>query len=245
MELSKLPFLSPNDYNASGSAGDEEDFAYSKDALARSSRSRQNRCLTAASRLFIVLLALWGFLSALVQISHHLKPPIDIYRPSTFPPEYNLCDCGSTIVQARSKDCKYDSMATAWLPKYCRDDELTAEFERSGPGPNGEWPYYADVNGTIPISIEEIGMLGEGERSFWALRDWHVAHCMWYWEKYVRMRDTGAVMERRFDRAKHTRHCRHLALKRDVDHDLLIEVPVVMSSRIDDLGMEGHAHGHD
>ena len=40
------------------------------------------------------------------------------------------------------------------------------------------------------------------------------------------MRDTGKVMEERFDRTKHTQHCRKLALKRNVDPDLLIAVEV-------------------
>ncbi|KAF1952034.1 hypothetical protein CC80DRAFT_392314, partial [Byssothecium circinans] len=161
--------------------------------------------------------------------SHRISSRIDVYRPSTFPADYNLCSCGTTITQARANNCKYDSMAAAWLPAYCRDDALTTEFERSGPGPNGEWPYYADANGTIPLSIEEIGLLGESQIGFWARRDWHVAHCLWYWEKYVRMRDTGAVMERKFDRTKHVRHCRHLALKEGAEPQKLVEVWVAMS----------------
>lgn len=44
--------------------------------------------------------------------------------------------------------------------------------------------------------------------------------------RYVRMRNTGAVMEARFDRAKHTQHCRKLALKKNANPDLLIEVEV-------------------
>lgn len=43
------------------------------------------------------------------------------------------------------------------------------------------------------------------------------------------MRDTGAVMEARFDRVKHTQHCRKLALKRNADPDLLIAVEVSYS----------------
>ena len=75
--------------------------------------------------------------------------------------------------------------------------------------------------------------------------------------RYVRMRDTGKVMEARFDRAKHTQHCRKLALKRGADPDLLIavevslnwcvggekltgELQVAMDSRVEDLGHEEH-----
>jgi hypothetical protein len=48
--------------------------------------------------------------------------------------------------------------------------------------------------------------------------------------RYVRMRDTGKVMEARFDRAKHTQHCRKLALKRGADPELLIKVEVSLKA---------------
>ncbi|KAH6648218.1 hypothetical protein BKA67DRAFT_540026 [Truncatella angustata] len=47
------------------------------------------------------------------------------------------CNYGNSVAEARSMGCVYDSLATAWLPQYCRDIELTAEFERSGHGPTG------------------------------------------------------------------------------------------------------------
>ncbi|OQE26035.1 hypothetical protein PENFLA_c007G08929 [Penicillium flavigenum] len=71
----------------------------------------------------------------------------------------NLCDCGRNVEEALSKHCVYDSLATAWLPPHCRDDELTAEFDQSGPSPDGSWPYYADANGTIPIEKAEVALL--------------------------------------------------------------------------------------
>lgn len=51
------------------------------------------------------------------------------------------CSCGKSVAEALKLGCKYDLLASAWLPEQCRDDELSAEFDRSGPGPNGEWTY--------------------------------------------------------------------------------------------------------
>jgi hypothetical protein len=51
------------------------------------------------------------------------------------------CSCGENVAEAISKGCKYDLLASAWLPAQCRDDELSAEFDRAGPGLNGEWTY--------------------------------------------------------------------------------------------------------
>jgi hypothetical protein len=71
--------------------------------------------------------------------------------------------------------------------------------------------------------------------SFWATHDWHVAHCMFYWLKYTRMRDTGKIMERRFDTIGHVKHCRHLAMKkpRTDGKRVLIEVTVVMNASLE------------
>lgn len=156
-----------------------------------------------------------------------------MYRPDTLSPGLNLCDCGKDTREARAKGCVYDSLAAAWLPHYCRDDELTAEFDRAGPGPDGAWSYFADEQGTIPMNKSQIAALGDTEGAFWCTREWHVAHCLFYWEKYWRMRDTGIVMEKRFDYKEHIHHCRHLALKKQPDHRVLVKVNVLMNSRLD------------
>jgi hypothetical protein len=33
------------------------------------------------------------------------------------------CSCGRNLAEARANGCKYDSVAAAWLPPACRDDE--------------------------------------------------------------------------------------------------------------------------
>ncbi|KAL4742411.1 hypothetical protein BDV11DRAFT_180805 [Aspergillus similis] len=207
---------------------------------------RQGRFFSAASRTVTILLALWGLGSLPIQLSRLIRPLApapDVYRPETLAPDLNLCDCGRTIDEALARKCVYDSLATAWLPPHCRDDALTAEFDRSGPGSDGSWLYYADANGTIPIGKAQIALLGDGQRSFWSLREWHIAHCLFYWEKFVRMRETGVVMERRFDTVNHVRHCRRLIMNPSMFHKQLVEVPVMMSSGIEEVENE-HDHGH-
>ena len=228
METTKVPIHSLEivESRSSPATSFDEERA-SESTLLLPSTKPSHRFLAALPRLVVFTLAIWGFLSLLATVTHHIKPGranIDVYRPDTLPGDYNHCDCGTTIAEARSKGCKYDSMGAAWLPEYCWDEELTTRFEQSGTEPDKSWPYYADANGTRRISIDEIAALGKG--SFYATRYWHVSHCLFYWEKYVRMRETGAVMEARFDRAKHTQHCRKLALKRNADPDLLVEVEV-------------------
>ncbi|OJJ34148.1 hypothetical protein ASPWEDRAFT_173574 [Aspergillus wentii DTO 134E9] len=188
-------------------------------------------------RIFIVLLAIWDCVALVLLLIQHFRPSVltprfpDVYRPSTLPPTLNFCDCGSSISEAISKSCTFDILATSWLPPYCRDEELTAEFERSGPGPNGAWSYFADEAATIPMNKSQIAALADVNGTFWVTQAWHLEHCIFYWMKYVRMRDTGAVMEDRFEGVDHVRHC-GLLFRDEKDNlsTMMIEASVVLQS---------------
>lgn len=62
---------------------------------------------------------------------------VPFFNDHQLSPAHRGCYCGTSSTEAKSMGCKYDSLAAAWLPEHCRDDELTAEFDRSGDGPNG------------------------------------------------------------------------------------------------------------
>lgn len=167
------------------------------------------------------------------QCPHEDVYKIDGYHPETLPPRLSLCDCGSTIGEALLRNCTYDTLSTAWLPPYCRDDELTAEFDMAGPGPEGAWEYFADEEGKVPLDRTQVAALGETGGSFWASRNWHIVHCLFYWQKYHRMRYTNIIMEERFDSLHHVKHCGRLIRNPTPDHLFLIEVPVMMNSSKD------------
>ena len=121
------------------------------------------------------------------------------------------CDCGANIAEALALGCKYDSLAAAWLPEHCRDDDLTAEFERSGTGPNGTWEYWADTKHTQPMSLEEIAALADHPgQKFHMDNEWHVIHCIFYWRKEHRARFNGKIVEPRSDNEGHIEHCGHI-----------------------------------
>lgn len=121
------------------------------------------------------------------------------------------CNCGASIDEALSRGCKYDSASTSWLPPHCRDDELLEEFEHSGPLANGAWPYYADKDGNVSLSLAEVAALAEQDgqnNTVWTIYGWHVAHCIYYWKKESRMRESGkGTMERAFFGSVHIGHC--------------------------------------
>ncbi|KAI0100220.1 hypothetical protein GGR51DRAFT_551573 [Nemania sp. FL0031] len=240
MDSDASPFLSKVDGLDSFSESSEEYPTNEDIENARKLAPRPHKRLCyATARVIVILFAVWGLLVTLLAIacaafpSWHPFRQSDVYRPETLKPGLNACLCGHTVEEALALDCAYDSLATAWLPKECRDDELTDKFDRAGPG--GHWDYYVDENGTTPItSKSEIAALGPQGGSFWASRDWHIAHCTFYWQKYKRMGKTGTIMEARFDTLHHVEHCGALILKGKPDYFFLIEVPVRMNGSFDE-----------
>jgi hypothetical protein len=87
--------------------------------------------------LLIYSLALWGTYNLLrhLAISHDLT----LHGITRISEHTTGCDCGDSVAEATSLGCKFDSLSMAWLPEHCRDDELTAEFNTAGNGPNGTW----------------------------------------------------------------------------------------------------------
>ncbi|KAM3427278.1 hypothetical protein MY4824_009535 [Beauveria thailandica] len=118
------------------------------------------------------------------------------------------CNCGASIKQALELDCKYDSLASAWLPPHCRDDELTAMFDRAGPGVNGSWKYWADEDFTREISLQDVSRLADVPGSlYYTSHRWHVIHCLFYWRKQVRAPRLGITVEPRYSHERHVTHC--------------------------------------
>ena len=153
--------------------------------------SKLQSCSNFISRLAIFGLALYG----LNCLSHETFDRVkDIAMPT-------VCNCGSSISEAKSKNCKFDSLATSWLPPACRDDELTAEFERSGPLEGGSWPYYKDLRRTHLLSVEDLANMADNEsddRTYYMTAEWFIARCLFYSRKMERAQRLGTTIERSF-----------------------------------------------
>ncbi|KAI0841258.1 hypothetical protein F5Y06DRAFT_261012 [Hypoxylon sp. FL0890] len=151
------------------------------------------------SRAVIIALALHSLVTLSISSVVYI-------RKAAMPP----CYCGTSTVEALALNCKYDSLATSWLPPHCRDDELTRLFEHAGPGPNGEWLYHAfNTSGSRLYTLEEMAYLADKpdpERQAWSTIDWHNAHCFYTLVKQMRgkakMEYTGFP-----DATAHGEHC--------------------------------------
>lgn len=135
-------------------------------------------------------------------------------------PDYNKsasqvsnCSCGTTIQQAKNLGCEFDVLSLSWLPPPCRDVALTREFASSGPGAEGKWDYWADVNGTVSLTLDEVAALAEQPNGVvYTSLGFHVLHCSFYWRKQWRVTNgIGALaMEARYSPQSHVKHCEHV-----------------------------------
>ena len=138
--------------------------------------------------------------------------------------------CGTSIVEALERDCRFEQMVGAWLPPHCRDDELTAKWETKGNSVNGTWNYWADNDRTQKLTADELAMFGGTRKKFYVDWEWHVGHCLYYWEKTMRQRlkNTGVVMESWYDKVGHVSHCTEIVFS---NRSLTAYAEVIMSSK--------------
>ncbi|RDW59543.1 hypothetical protein BP6252_12630 [Coleophoma cylindrospora] len=125
------------------------------------------------------------------------------------------CFCGNSIAEAEALGCVYDTVSVHWLPPHCHDAEVTKEFNHAGPGPDGQWYYYTDKEGTGLFTIEDLGSMFHTNGSFWVTHEWHIAHCTYLWRKQSRSRSTGITFEKVWDTPGHIAHCEKMFRRRD------------------------------
>lgn len=153
-------------------------------------------------------LAFWGVFNLITLPS----PQLD-HAKSTHYTDRTGCDCGSSVAEAIARDCKFDGLAMAWLPPHCRDDELAAEFNTVGDGPNGTWLYYADRERTLPMDASDVAALADQPTALVHMSvQWHTLHCIFYWRKQFRARFNGKIVEPRSDTEHHIKHCGEIFL---------------------------------
>ncbi|KOS22042.1 hypothetical protein ESCO_001440 [Escovopsis weberi] len=162
-------------------------------------KSRLRAALSVGFKAVVVALAVYGTVDLGILAAARI-------RSASIKP----CHCGNSVAEAVALGCKYDSLATSWLPDHCRDDEMTRLFEQSGPGPNGEWDYYGSItNRSQTYTLPEVQQLADQSheyRTVYATTAWHDKHCFFTLLKQVRgkakLQYTGFV-----DGVHHAEHC--------------------------------------
>lgn len=204
---SSEPFIPKGDGHESSElkTSDEEDAQFFISRARPNTRLRI--ILLCIFKIAIIALAVYGLVTLGISTTARIQK-------AAMPP----CNCGTSIAEALTLDCKYDSLSTSWLPPHCRDDGLTNLFEKSGPGPNGEWNYYASNRNTSRIfTLEELAQLAEkpdSERVAWATVEWHNSHCFFTLLKQAR----GKVKMQYTGFPSATAHAEHCAMNMAEGH---------------------------
>jgi hypothetical protein len=114
--------------------------------------------------------------------------------------------CGSNPAEARALGCVYDVMMQDWTPAECYDSVLTENYLAKN-----NWTWWADSGAERAMSDEEVAL---GEHSVvYVAQDYHVKHCIFAWEKFVRAFRTQSPLITELISYDHVIHCR--------DHTLL------------------------
>ncbi|KAA8647329.1 hypothetical protein EYZ11_004074 [Aspergillus tanneri] len=202
---------------------------------ATATRTQRRKLISRVKYILLLVFATLGFLD----IIYRAYTSIRSRRPIS-------CNCGETIEEAIANKCKYDSIAAAWLPPACRNDELIEQFESSGPNSDGSWVYYADKNKTQILSLEEVSMLPKTGSHFFTTHQWHLVHCAYYWKKMFLAAEVGTVIEHRYNNMAHISHCEMMFLKRDPLDTIVTEAGVSLhSDRMVVAKKHGHGDGHN
>ncbi|KAH8585777.1 hypothetical protein B0O99DRAFT_646207 [Bisporella sp. PMI_857] len=117
---------------------------------------------------------------------------------------FEALPCGKTPEEAKARGCRFDMLATAWLPPRCIDYELVDEFMELG-----HWQFYTEMHGTTKHSSYEPELLGSisEPRSIWTSRSWHLIHCLYMWKKIGRALVKGTHVDSETVSEPHTTHC--------------------------------------
>jgi hypothetical protein len=148
----------------------------------------------------------------------------------TAPTSQLITECGSSHIEARERNCRFDPMSFSWLPPACFDEELVHEFEQYQ-----EWHWYKNKRGTVEVSKEEVYM-GDAPYVFVAM-DYHRAHCTFMWKKLHRALAKGHLVDTYVGNYTHTKHCEHMLLDKktmadDVNTLIFVKFPHCNSHQV-------------
>ena len=161
-------------------------------------------------KILVACLAVLGLLSLFTIVgSNQRVHSHEMASPSVSP---QICDCGASTAEARALGCQFVEMSAAWLPPRCIDSALSAEFDRSGPGPNGAWSYYSDAARRHPLTISEVALFADTQQIFYSTWEWHAKHCTFQWRLDYRRRWLDTIIEPRYDHESHVTHCEDIFL---------------------------------
>ncbi|KAF4543344.1 uncharacterized protein LTHEOB_43 [Lasiodiplodia theobromae] len=164
-----------------------------------------------AWRLLVVLLALWGTFD----LCHRAARPLlsRLAHPHISDASF-WCRkaCPQIADEARALGCVFDELENRFTKPECINADITDEFTRAGPGPDGAWFYRTEIDGNMTtVNVSQVIDLIEPGRMVWQTTRWHLLHCMFVWRKISLSRFDGTLLPmNREEEATHGKHCERL-----------------------------------
>lgn len=115
--------------------------------------------------------------------------------------------CGSSIAQAKSRNCRFDILSKAWLPQECTDlgnDEYLADswsWNHTG------WGIYADRWQTRELTLEELSEYADSGLKWYGTEREHLVHCAWGLKRVLDAFWFGKKLDFVIQQLHHTTHC--------------------------------------
>ena len=132
-----------------------------------------------------------------------------------------LHSCGETVTEAQELGCKWDLLASSWLPPACIDEELTNGFRDER-----RWRYFADSDGTEELFEPELQYRVGPNDTYYTTLEWHRMHCNYQWRKMHRAMQKETLIESGLAKYHHTLHCGFVGLQEADLQDLTTHISV-------------------
>jgi hypothetical protein len=128
--------------------------------------------------------------------------------------------CGQSVAEARQRDCQWDSLVMAWLPKDCPQfgvDDYVALGEGTK-GNGSSWTYWQDRDGEHVIDDPSIMAAGSditgspedlpNDDWWWTTEGEHLTHCAWMLIRLSHAMSDGSNIDGKTADFHHTKHCK-------------------------------------
>jgi hypothetical protein len=129
--------------------------------------------------------------------------------------------CGTSVAEARTRNCHFDLLAKAWLPEPCSkhglDEFIIAGAQLDGHAGNKTWQYWESSDGGRGLDLEEVAAMGDGNKHgvmWWTTRREHSVHCAWMLLRMAHAYTHGLRGDHVVRKYSHARHCVHSLLNK-------------------------------
>lgn len=121
--------------------------------------------------------------------------------------------CGSSIAQAKTRNCRFDILSKAWLPQDCTpygNEEYLRDswsWKNDSSVGNVGWGIWADRWQTKELTIDELAAYADSGLKWYGTEREHLVHCAWGLKRVLDAYWYGKKLDFVIQQLHHTTHC--------------------------------------